>query len=167
MPPPDRRTIVVCIGNELVADDAAGFEVYRRLASETSAGAGGAAGAGARLEYCGVGGIDILPLLEGETDLIVVDAVQLGARPGTVHVLPWDRLPQGGAQVSAHGLGLKETIEIGRILYPGRLPERITLVGIEGCCFNLTRQYMTWEVDQAIEVAAARVRELLQEGGHG
>ncbi|HBG05949.1 MAG: peptidase [Geobacteraceae bacterium GWC2_58_44] len=156
MPPPDRRTIVVCIGNELIADDAAGFEVYRRLAPIA-----------ARLEYCGVGGIDILPLLQGETDLIVVDAVQLGAAPGTVHVMPWDLLPESRAGISAHGLGLREAIEIGRILYAGVIPERVTLVGIEGCCFNLTREFMTWEVARAIDVAVAKVRELVQGGAHG
>ena len=149
MPSPVRRTVVVCIGNELVADDAAGYEVFCRLAPLS-----------ARLEYCGVGGIDILPLFQGETDLIVVDAVELGAAPGTVHVLPWDELPGSGCQISAHGLGLRETIEIGRILYPGQIPERVTLVGIEGRCFNRTRQFMTREVSDCIDVAVARVREL-------
>lgn len=157
MPTSDRRTVVVCLGNELVADDAAGFEVYLRLAPLASA----------RLEYCGVGGLDLLPLIQGETDLVVVDAVQLGARPGTVHLLPWDRLPATGIGISAHQVGLREAIEIGRILYPAQMPEQVTLVGIEGCCFNLTRDFMTWEVAQAIEVAAARVRELVQGGFHG
>jgi hydrogenase maturation protease len=150
MPPPVRSTVVVCIGNELVADDAAGYEVFCRLAPLS-----------ARLEYCGVGGIDILPLFQGETELIVVDAVELGAAPGTVHVLPWDELPGSGGQISAHGLGLRETIEIGRILYPGQVPERVTLVGIEGRCFNRTRQFMTREVSDCIDFAVARVKELV------
>lgn len=149
----DRRTIVVCIGNELVADDAAGYEVYLRLAPLA-----------ARVEFCAVGGIDLLPLFDGESDLIVVDAVQLGAAPGTVHVIPWEALPETGAEISAHGLGLRETIAIGRILYPEQIPERVTLVGIEGRCFNLTREFMTGEVSQAIEVAVAAVRALVQGG---
>ena len=156
MPSSVRRTIIICIGNELIADDAAGYEVYARLAPIP-----------ARLEYCGVGGIDILPLFQGETDLVLVDAVQLGAPPGTVHVLPWELLPQCGAEISAHGLGLRETIEIGRILFPEQVPARVTLVGIEGCCFNLTREYMTWEVSQAIDIAVVKVRELVQEVAHG
>lgn len=153
MPTPDRSTIIICIGNELIADDAVGFEIYNRLAGCT-----------ARLEFCGVGGIDMLPLLDGETDMIVVDAVQFGAEPGTIHVIPWDSLPRSSSAVSAHGLGLRETIEIGTILYPKEMPERITLVGIEGRCFNRTRDFMTKEVCTAISTAVTTIEELIARG---
>lgn len=154
MSAPDRRTIIVCIGNELIADDAVGFEIFNRLS-----------GCPARLEFCGVGGIDMLPLLEGETDMIVVDAVQFGAAPGTVHVLPWESLPHSSSAISAHGLGLRETIEIGTILYPEKMPQQVTLVGIEGRCFNRTRDYMTVEVQGAIDRAVTTIEKLLQQGG--
>lgn len=153
MPTEKRRTIVVCIGNELIADDAVGFEVYQRLS-----------GVAARLEYLGVCGIDLLELLEGETDMIVVDAVELGAPAGTVHVLPWERVPATGAEITAHMLGLKETMEIGRILYPERVPERVTLVGVEGRCFNRTREFMTPKVEAALEEAVWCVQKLVHGG---
>ena len=133
-----------------MADDAVGFEVYHALE-----------GCGARVEFCSVGGIDLLPMLDGETDMIVVDAVQLGAAPGTIHVLPWDALPHTSTAISSHGLGLRETIEIGRTLYPGTMPERISLVGIEGRCFNRTREYMTSEVEAAIGPATRAVAKLV------
>lgn len=150
MPHSDHRTIIICIGNELVADDAVGFEIFNRLN-----------GCSSRLEYCSVGGIDLLPMLEGETDLIVVDAVQLGAEPGTIHVVPWDDLPSVSSSISSHGLGLRETIEIGRTLYPETMPERITLVGIEGQCFNRTREHMTAEVNDSIDSAVSLIKELV------
>ena len=153
----DRRTIIICIGNELIADDAVGFEIYSRLD-------GRLAGCNTRLEYCGVCGIDMLPMLDGETDMIVVDAVQLGSPPGTIHVIPWDSLPLNSSAISAHGLGLRETIEIGSILYPQAMPERVTLVGIEGRCFNLTRDFMTKEVQDAIDKAVTSIEILLQGG---
>lgn len=154
-----RGAIVICIGNELVADDAAGFEVFSRLTEQ--------GGHGARLEYCSVGGIDMLQLLEGETELIVVDAVQFDSPPGTIHVIPWDSLPLADTAISAHGLGLRETIEIGRLLYPEKMPRRITLVGIEGRCFNLTREHMTGEVAAALDTAVATVKELLEGSANG
>ena len=149
----DRRTIIVCIGNELVADDAVGFEIYNRLA-----------GCNARLEFCSVGGIDLLPLLDGETDMIVVDAVQFGAAPGTIHVVPWNSLPCNSCAISSHGLGLRETVEIGTILYPGTMPERITMVGVEGRCFSRTREYMTSEVHDSIGTAVKTIEELIARG---
>jgi hydrogenase maturation protease len=155
----DRRTIILCVGNELIADDAVGFEVFTRLERCLDLGR-------IRLEYCGVGGIDMLPLLENETDLIVVDAIQLGAEAGMVHVIPWYELPVGSAAISAHGLGLRETMEIGMTLYPGNMPERVTLVGIEGRCFNRTREFMTQEVENAIPRAVSIVRNLVQGGNN-
>ncbi len=150
MLPADRRTIVVCIGNELIADDAVGFEICQLLACRD-----------ARVEYCSLGGIDILPLLQGESDLIVVDAVQLGAPPGTIHVIPWESLPATATSISAHGLGLRETIEIGNVLFPGTMPERITLVGIEGRCFNRTIEFMSEEVHRAIGPAVKTIEDLV------
>ena len=152
----DSRTIVVCVGNELIADDAVGFEIYNRLK-----------GCGARLEYCGVGGIDLLQLFNGETDLILADAVQFGAPPGTVHLVPWEKLEPSTTAISAHGPGLRETIEIGRMLYPDSMPRRITLVGVEGRCFNRTRAFMTKEVSQAIDVAVKTILDMLQGGSNG
>ena len=149
----DHRSVVFCIGNELIGDDAVGYEVYLRLA-----------GCNYRVEYCGVGGIDLLPLLDGEQTMIVVDAVQLGAPPGTIHILDWEKLPAGGNSISAHGLGLRETIDIGRMLYPGRMPDSITLVGIEGRCFNRTREHMTPEVEAAVDIAKEKILALLQGG---
>jgi hydrogenase maturation protease len=154
VPTSDRSTIIICIGNELIADDAVGFEIYTLLK-------GRLIGSRARLVFCGVGGIDILPLLEGETDMIVVDAVQLGVAPGTIHVIPWDSMPLSSNAISAHGLGLRETIEIGNLLYPQEMPEQVTLVGIEGCCFNKTRDFMTKEVQDAIGLAVTTIEKLI------
>ncbi len=134
----------------MIADDAVGFEIYTRLS-----------GTDARLEYCSLGGIDILPMLEGETDLIVVDAVQFGVEPGAIHIIPWEALPMSSSAISAHGLGLRETIEIGKSLYPEKMPHRITLVGIEGRCFNRTREYMTREVEDAISGAVTAIEKLI------
>ena len=69
------RAVVICIGNELVADDAVGHAVYSSLAEAGLPEA-------FRLEYCGVGGVALLELLTGQDELlVVVDAVQFGAPP--------------------------------------------------------------------------------------
>jgi len=151
-----RSTLVVCIGNELVADDAVGFEVFNQLQAM-------ALPATTRLSYVGVGGIDLLDRLQGdEQAMIVVDAVQFGSPPGTIHQLEWDDVPNyGNTAISAHGIGLKEAIEVGKLLCPEKIPARITLFGIEGRCFNRMREYMTPPVAAAISVAANAIRELL------
>lgn len=142
------RVLVVCIGNSLVADDAAGCEVYQLLTKIKLP-------SGMRIKLMEMAGIDLLDELQGEETLIVVDAVQFGARPGTIHLLPWEEIPSTpGLPVSAHGIGIRESIEIGRVLYREKMPEKVMLVAIEGNCFDTIGCSMTPEVRSAVRTAA-------------
>jgi hydrogenase maturation protease len=148
--------LVVCIGNDLVADDAAGCAVYRQLTQ-------GRLWKEVRLEMLACGGVALLDRLAGERILIVVDAVQFGSAPGTVHVLDWDDLPSNtGEVVSAHGIGVREAIEIGRHLMPEAMPSRVLLIGIEGRCFDAVGEPMTAAVAAAVPRAANEVLRTLQ-----
>lgn len=152
-----RRALVVCIGNELVADDAVGHAVFTRLLQTELP-------SGVRLEFCGVGGIALLELLhEGDQLMIVVDAVQLGAPAGTLHLFPWGDLPDlgEGTAISAHGIGLKDAIAIGQALFPEKMPHKVLLLGIEGRCFDQLGGAMTPEVAASVQPAVeALQREL-------
>jgi hydrogenase maturation protease len=150
------KALVVCVGNSLVGDDAAGCAVYELLAKESLP-------EGTRLHLLGIGGISLLECLAGEKLLIVVDAVQFGATPGTIHVLNWNDLPQaGGGAVSAHGIGLREAIALGRILSPEVMPQEVLLIGIEGVSFDTIGLGMTQEVESAVEVGAQEVLRQLE-----
>ena len=147
--------LIICIGNALAADDGAGRAVYEELQASPLPG-------GIRLKFLGLGGIDLLEELAGEKRLVVVDAVQLGQPFGTVHVLAWEELPALELRpVSGHGIGIREAIEIGRKLYPERIPELIFLVGIEGSCFDQLGQGLSTEVAAAIPRAVRAVLGLL------
>jgi hydrogenase maturation protease len=103
-------------------------------------------------------GIDLLDELQGEQVLIIVDAVRFGARPGTLHLLPWEEIPKAsGLPVSAHGIGVRESIEIGRILYREKMPLKVYLLGIEGNCFDTFGGPMTPKVRLAARMAADMV----------
>jgi hydrogenase maturation protease len=79
-----------------------------------------------------------------------------------VHVLSWDAIPEaGGAAVSLHGVGIRETVTIGRALYPEIMPPRIFLVGIEGKCFDRLGAEMTPAVAAAIGEAVLQVLKLI------
>lgn len=149
------RAVVACVGNGLVADDAVGAAVFEHLESDGLP-------AWVRLEQMGTSGLALVDRLEGEPTLVVVDAVQLGAEAGTVHVLEWDEVPVShGMAVSAHGIGVREAIEIGRLMFPERMPERVVLVGIEGACFDRLGVAMTPAVAAAIPRATSVVRGLV------
>ncbi|MBU1566661.1 MAG: hydrogenase maturation protease [Proteobacteria bacterium] len=147
--------LIVCIGNELVADDGVGWVVYERLKESDLP-------EGVRLVFLGLGGIDLLEEIDGEEVLVVVDGVQLGAAPGTIHQLGWNQLPDASPRpVSGHGIGIREAISVGRKLYPERVPQEIFLVGVEGKCFNQLGMGLTDEVAQAVPKAVAIVLSLV------
>lgn len=149
------RVLIVCLGNPLAADDGAGHAVFAALGRSRLPD-------GTELRFTGLGGIDLLEELAGEDLLIVVDAVQFGARPGTVHVLAWEQLPTADLRpVSGHGIGVREAIEVGRRLYPERIPQKIVLIGIEGKCFDQLSGELTAEVAAAVPAAVSAVRDLL------
>ncbi len=149
--------LIVCIGNELVADDGLGWAVHERLREACLP-------EDVRLVFLGLGGINLLDEIDGEDLLVVVDGVQLGKDPGTVHILGWEQLPRMLARpVSGHGIGIREAICVGKKLYPARVPKEIFLVGVEGKCFNELGHGLTDEVERAVPLAVAAVQGLLQD----
>lgn len=158
---PLKSVVVTCIGNGLCADDAVGCAVYEKLEKQSLP-------KGMTLVNLGLGGVDLLEYLHGEELLIVVDAVRFGACPGYVHVLDWKDLPSiQGISVSAHSLGIENTVQIGQTLFPERMPERIVLVGIEGKCFNQLGLGLSPEVHSSLESAVETVHRIihLNQGG--
>lgn len=150
--------LVACVGNALVGDDAVGSAVYNRMVRRPLRGV--------RLINMGCGGISLLEQLDGEPLLVVVDAVQFGAAPGTIHMLPLGMFPPaGGPAVSAHGIGLREALEVGGILSPGQMPRQAVLVGIEGRCFDALGARMSRAVARAVPRAESTVRRIVASGG--
>lgn len=150
------RALVVCIGNDLVGDDAAGCEVYNALCRESLP-------PHISLLRLGVGGIEILEYLKGMYHtLVVVDAVRFGSEPGTLHRSTLGSLPptHHGA-VSVHGLGIRELIDAGTILYPESMPENIVCIGIEGENFNDCGVPLSARVRTAIGGAVTLIRDTL------
>lgn len=124
------ETLIVCVGNSLVGDDAVGFAIFERLRDSRLP-------PGVRLHFLELGGIGLLDLVRGEPLLLIVDAVRFQRPPGTIHVVRVADLPAaGGPPVTSHDIGIREALDIGAILYPERMPAEILLVGIEGECFD-------------------------------
>ncbi len=149
------RALVVCIGNDLVADDAVGPRIHDALRDRGIPPKVG-------LKRLGVGGIALLDELHGEELLVIVDAVGFGEPPGTLYVLEGsDFAVTEGMPVTSHDIGLLEVISVGSALYPERIPKRIVLVGVEGACFDQLGGAMTPAVAAAVRPAVEKVLELV------
>lgn len=139
---------VIGVGNADRGDDAAGFEVVRRL---RTAGASG-------IEA--VESDDAFTLLiqawRGADRVVVVDAMRSGAPPGTVRCFDAvrDTLPVESFSAGSHGMGVAEAIELSRVL--GWLPQELTVYGIEGGGFDAGAP-MSPTVTRAVERLAAAI----------
>jgi hydrogenase maturation protease len=156
MPAGAGHALVVCIGNDLAGDDAVGCEMFHAL---------GTAGLpdNVSLIALGVGGIAILDHLNGMFDrLIIVDAVRWGGKPGTVYRHALASLPVNHrSAVSAHGVGIREMIEAGKVLYPDLIPNDVFCIGIEGKNFDECGSPLSEPVRGAIGTAVNMIRETL------
>lgn len=156
-----RRVLIACVGNVLRGDDGFGVWVAEHLTAAASLPPG------ADLIETGIGGLSIVQeLMTGYDALIVVDAVDRGARPGTLFVLdPSVPDPHGMPtdEWRAHFTNL-HLAEPSRVLLLARaagvLPAQVLIVGCQPFRCDDFDQTLSPPVQAAVSLAAARVREL-------
>lgn len=149
------RIKVLCIGNSLVADDAFGPKIFEHFTN-------GEPDDNITFRMLGVGGLDLLSEFEGEDLVVVVDAVNTGNPPGTLKVVPWQKMERiSGSPVTSHDIGLEEVIRVGRLLHPERMPGEVIFVGVEGKDFKSVGHPLSPEVKQAFPLAIEAINNLL------
>ncbi|HEB67389.1 MAG TPA: hydrogenase maturation protease [Gammaproteobacteria bacterium] len=148
------RTVILGIGNTLLGDDGAGIHALRALEARCD---------DANVQFVD-GGTLSFPLTEALGDagrLIVIDAAQLDAPPGTVRVFEngaMDAYVARGPCGSVHEVSLAELLDMVRLL--GRLPEPRALIGIQPAVVDWS-ETPTPAVAAAIPQACARAQQLL------
>jgi len=139
--------LILGVGNRYRSDDAVGPLVAERLV---------ALGFHAR-EHSGEGA-GLIEAWSGAERVVVVDATQSGALPGTVRRLDAvaEPLPAGLFRYSSHQFGLAEAVETARAL--GRLPSTLVIYGVEGRAFGFG-ETLSPEVAAAVDEVVRRVAE--------
>lgn len=154
---------VIALGQELRGDDAAGPELLRRWQQAYPETAGRPE---LQLEFAGLPGLALLDLLAGAQAAILLDAVQSGAAPGTLHRVTAGQLAafQAGAS-SAHGWGAAETLALGAQLGQPQ-PDELVILGLEAAGMDLGADLspaVAAALPQAIETLQAEVLRLLKQ----
>ena len=117
-------TVVIGLGNPLLADDGLGLEVVGRLAR------GYDCGPDVELEDGGTWGMNLLPILEQAERVIFIDAIRTGAAPGTVQRLDGDAIPrQLGLKLTPHQVDLQDLVAVATLR--GTFPEVAVAIGVE------------------------------------
>jgi len=141
--------LILGVGNRYRRDDGVGPAVADRL---TALGI-------AVQEHSGEGA-GLMDAWSGAERVIVVDATQSGAEPGTIVRLDagTQELPGGLFRYSSHLFGLAEAVEMARAL--GRLPGELVIWGIEGADFGFGEDLTPAVAAAADEVARRITAEL-------
>ena len=139
-------TRVIGCGNVHRSDDAAGVLVAERLRE-----------LGVPAEVQPGSAFELVESWHKEDDVILIDAVVTGSPVGSVGV--WDgRAPKvpSNPQVSSHGFGVAEAINLARILQ--LLPHRLRVYGIEGKNFAIG-EAVSPEVLGSVEQVARQIAD--------
>ncbi len=118
------KTLLLGLGNDILGDDAVGWHAIQQLWAEL--------GSDPAIDRCETTrtGPDLLDLLEGYTDVAIVDSIHTGqAEVGTVQEFDLP-LVDGPGFIAPHQFGLAETLCLGRELHLN-LPEHISVFAIE------------------------------------
>ena len=163
-PQNERRVLIAGVGNLLRRDDGFGVEVARRLLAHPPA----LPGAAVTIIETGIGGMHLVQeLLSGYDALVVIDAVECGAAPGTLFLLEPERADTGSWSAEtrrdffadthyaepSHALALAEAV--------GALPARVLIVGCQVATVDDLIQGLTPAVARAVEAAILRLPRIV------
>ena len=146
------KTLVIGSGNLLRSDDGVGIQVIEALRSAHDI-------TGIDLLEA-VSGIDIIGAVQGYDKVIIVDAIQSGAPSGTVHEFSLDALGDPGA-FSSHGMDFASLIKLGRGIYPGKMPEDITVLAVEAKDVMTISDTCTPKVTEAVEKVIGMIKRII------
>ena len=145
--------LVLAVGNQLLSDDGVGMVLLDELARD---------GWDGRVEFVdgGTQGLALLGRLGGRRSLLILDAIALGAEPGTVHVLNSPDLSKLNLarSTTAHESSAVELLRFAALL--GELPAHVVLAGIEPDTLT-TGIGLSARVAAAIPAAAEKARTIV------
>ena len=115
--------LVIGLGNVLRSDDGVGVHLARALARESWPPP-------VRILDAGTPGLALLDLIEGAGQVVILDACQLHARPGTLRIFTPEevRSRTEGAPLSIHEADVLGALRLGEAV---GLNVSVTLVGIQ------------------------------------
>ena len=118
------RTVVLGLGNMLMADDGVGLAALARLQDEWFLPRD------VSLVDGGTWGMNLLHVVEGADQLLIFDAIDTGGPPGSIVRLEGSDIPRVLAhKLSPHQIDLREVLALADLR--GMLPEQVVALGIQ------------------------------------
>jgi hydrogenase maturation protease len=148
------RKIILGIGNLLNRDEGIGIHAIRVLQQKNTTG-------DFEILDGGTLGLNLLPLVEESSHLIVLDAIDRRQEPGTLIQLARDEVPLFNTiKMSQHQLLFQEVLALAQVR--GHLPEHLMLVGIQPADLDVGVE-LSPTIAQTMPQLIARAEQIAQE----
>jgi hydrogenase maturation protease len=154
---PSARTLILGVGNLLLSDEGVGLRVVERLAGIYELPPS------VQILDGGTLGLDLLYYLEGITNLLIVDAVDMGKEPGTLLRLEGDEVPSFlSIKMSPHQIGIPDMLFAAKLkdLYPPNL----VMWGVQPASLEVGLELSPVVAAQVDELVSKAVEQLVQWG---
>jgi len=144
---------VVGVGNSIMGDDGVGPTIIERLEGSPAGAADDV-----RLVDAGTTGFLALEAMSGAERAVVVDAVETGEPPGTIHEYRYvdGAFETDVPEMTMHDVSFTEAMVAGRDVYD--LPDEIRILGVEPADVSIGD-----ELSGAVERAATELIDVLLE----
>lgn len=135
------KPVVLGLGNPIFQDEGIGIHVVHQLMRDKL-------NESIELVDGGTDGLILLDTVEKTDNLLIIDAVNLNQAPGSISIIEGkDITVFAQAKLSQHQLSFQEVL--GLALLRGRLPKRLSLIGIQPKTIDIGTN-LTPEVAQAV-----------------
>jgi hydrogenase maturation protease len=152
----ESNVIVLGIGNLLNSDEGLGVHAVRRLQEEL-----GTPDFGLQFVDGGTLGLNLLPLIEDASHVLLLDSVNAGQPPGTVVELTKDQIPlYSGVKMSVHQTSFQEVLGLASLR--SRLPSHLHLIGVQPADLSVGVELSPIVAEKLPEVVK-RAKEILDE----
>ncbi|HXG97936.1 MAG TPA: HyaD/HybD family hydrogenase maturation endopeptidase [Gemmatimonadales bacterium] len=153
-----KPVVVIGLGNPLMGDDGLGLAALDELRT------GYALPPEVELVDGGTWGMNLLPVIEDAGELILIDAIDVGAAPGTFVRLEHARLPRYLAtKISPHQVDVRDVLALAELR--GTLPADTVALGLQPDSVEL-RNSLSDVVRCRVDTLARAVVEELARRGH-
>jgi hydrogenase maturation protease len=150
------RFMIIGLGSPIMTDDAVGLRVVQAISDmhlkkvDTLQEA--------------VGGLEILPMIRGYRNVIIVDAIQTyQQKPGTVMIYDPDDFDETVGNTFAHDINLATALKIGEQMDPDTMPDKVMFIAVEVQDIQTMSETMTPEVEASVGPAINAVLYLMEQ----
>jgi hydrogenase maturation protease len=148
--------LVLCLGNDLLCDDAFGAAVASKIENQY------APDERVEILFAAVAGFNLLDLLTDRSSVIIIDSICTGkCTPGTLHFFRGSTLAPSRTLTGSHEIGLPTALALGNELGLNMPPE-VDILAVEADDVYTISESMTPAVSAAVDEAVQEITKWVE-----